>query len=37
MWGYGLNQAGSGQGQVVGTCDCGNEPSVFKKGEEFLD
>ena len=25
--GYGLDRAGSGYGQVVGTCDCGNEPS----------
>ena len=26
MWGYGLNRAGSGQGQVEGTCECGSEP-----------
>jgi hypothetical protein len=24
---YGLDRAGSGNGQVVGTCECGNEPS----------
>ena len=27
MWWYGLDRAGSGQGQVAGTCECGNEPS----------
>ena len=27
MWGPGLDQAGSGQEQVAGTCECGNEPS----------
>jgi hypothetical protein len=26
-WGYGLDRAGSGYGQVAGTCECGNEPS----------
>jgi len=26
-WWYGLDRAGSGQGQVAGTCECGNEPS----------
>ena len=25
MWEYGLDRAGSGQGQVAGTCDCSNE------------
>ena len=25
-WGYGLDRAGSGEGQVKGTYDCGNEP-----------
>jgi len=25
--GCGLNQGGSGQGQMAGTCECGNEPS----------
>jgi hypothetical protein len=28
---YGLDQVGSGYGQVVGTCECGNEPSGFIK------
>jgi len=27
MWGYGLDRAGSGQGQIAGTYECGNEPS----------
>ena len=33
--GYGLDQAGSGLGQVVGTCECGNEPSGSIKCGEF--
>ena len=36
MWGYGLDRAGSGQGQVTGTCDSGNEPSGSIKCGEFL-
>jgi hypothetical protein len=36
-WGYGLDQAGSGQGQVAGTCECSNEPSGSTKCGEFLD
>jgi len=36
-WGYGLDQAGSGQGQVVETCECGNEPLGSIKYWEFLD
>ena len=31
MWGYGLDIAGSGQGEVAGTCEHGNEPSGFHK------
>jgi hypothetical protein len=27
MWVYGLDRAGSGYGQVAGTCECGNEHS----------
>jgi hypothetical protein len=27
MWGYGLDRAGLGYGQVAGTCECGNETS----------
>jgi hypothetical protein len=37
MWGYGLNRAGSGCGQVAGTCGCGIEPSDSIKCGEFLD
>jgi len=37
MLGYGLDRAGSGQGQVAGACECGNEPSGSIKCEEFLD
>ena len=37
MWGYGLDRAGSGQVQVEGTCECGNEPSGSIKYGEFLD
>jgi hypothetical protein len=35
--GYGLDWAGSGRGQVAGTCECGNEPSFSIKRGEFLD
>ena len=37
MWWYGLDRAGSGQGQVAGTCECGNEPSGSLKCGEFPD
>ena len=37
MWGCGLDQAGSGQGQVAGTCEYSNEPSRSIKCREFLD
>jgi hypothetical protein len=38
MWDvYGLNQAGSGEGQVAGTCECCNEPSGPIKRGEILD
>jgi len=33
----GLDRAGSGQGQVAGTCECGNESSGSIKCGEFLD
>ena len=36
MWGYGLDRAGSGWGQVVGTCECGNELSGSKNASNFL-
>ena len=31
------DRAGTGQGQVAGTCECGNEPSGSIKCGEFLD
>jgi hypothetical protein len=34
---YGLNRAGSGEGQVAGTCDCGDEPLGSIKCGEFPD
>ena len=37
MRGYGLDRAGSGKGQVAGTCDCGNELSGSIKCGEFLE
>jgi hypothetical protein len=37
MWGYGLDRAGSGSGQVVGTSNCGNGPSGSVRCEEFSD
>ena len=37
MCGYGLDRAGSGEGQVAGTSECGNEPSGSIKCGEFLD
>jgi hypothetical protein len=35
--GCGLDQDGSGQGKVVGTCEYGNEPLGSIKCGEFLD
>jgi len=37
IWGSGLDRAGSGERQVVGTCEYGNEPSGSIKCEEILD
>jgi hypothetical protein len=37
MWGYGLDRAGSGQGKLAGTFECGNELSGALKCGEFLD
>jgi hypothetical protein len=31
MGGHRLDQTGSGYGQLVGTCECGNEPSASIK------
>jgi hypothetical protein len=30
-WGHGLDRFGSGQGEVAGFCECGNEHSRFIK------
>jgi hypothetical protein len=35
--GYGLDRTVSGEGQVAGACECGNEPSGSIKFGEFLD
>jgi len=35
MWVYGLDWAGLGYRQVVGTCECGNEPSGSVKCGEL--
>ena len=35
--GCGLDLAGTGLGQVAGTCECGNEHSCSIKCGEFLD
>ena len=35
--GYGLDRAGSGQGQVAGICECGNELFGSIKHKEFFD
>ena len=37
MWRRGLDLSVSGQGQVAGTCECGNEPSGSVKRGELLD
>ena len=37
MWGYGLDRAGSGYGQVVGTCESGNESTGSTECGEFPD
>ena len=34
---HALNLCGSGQGQVAGTCECGNELPGSVKCGEFLD
>ena len=36
MWGNGLDQAGLGQGQMAGTCECSIEPLGSIKCGEFL-
>ena len=37
MWGYGLDRADVGYGQLAGTCECSNERSGSVKCGEFLD
>ena len=32
-----MDRAGSGQGQVACTCECGNVPSGYIKCGEFFD
>jgi len=34
--GHGLDRSASRQGQVAGTCECGNEPSGSIKYGKFL-
>jgi hypothetical protein len=36
-WRNGLDRSGLGQGQVVGSCECGNEPSGSIKCGKFPD
>jgi hypothetical protein len=36
-WRRGLHRYCSGQGQVAGCCECGNEPSGPIKWEEYRD
>ena len=36
-WGHRLDSSGSGQGQVVDCCECGNEPSSSIKWWKFLE
>jgi hypothetical protein len=36
-WEHGLDKAGSGQRQVAGSCECGDEPSDSIKRQEFLE
>jgi hypothetical protein len=35
-WRLGLDRSGSGQLQVVGSCECGNEPSTSIKCGDIL-
>ena len=37
MWGYGLDRPVSGQGQVAGTFEYGNEPLGSIKCDGFID
>jgi hypothetical protein len=35
-WEHGPDRFGLGQGQMTGSCECGNEPLSFIKCKEFL-
>ena len=37
MWGFGVDRADLGLGQVMGTCECDNEYLGSIKCREFLD
>jgi hypothetical protein len=37
VWGHGLDRSGSEYGPVVGSCECGNEPSGSLKCGEFFE
>jgi len=37
MWVCGLDGAGSGYGNVTGTCEYGNEPSGSRRCGQLLD
>jgi hypothetical protein len=37
MWEYGVDRGGSGYGQMVGTCEYGNDPSGSMKCGGSLD
>jgi hypothetical protein len=37
MWGYGIDRAGPGEGQVADTCECGNETSGSINAGNFVD
>ena len=36
-WGHGLERSSSGQGQVMGCCECGNELSGSINCRDFVD
>jgi len=36
LWGYGLDRAGAGEGQVAVTCECSNELTGSLKCGNFL-
>jgi len=36
-WGHGMNWSGSEQRQVLGACECGDEPSDSTKCGEYFE